>query len=62
MLKDIMSYLDASFCAEVACVIFFTIFFLVLVRTIFTSKAVANRQGAIPLSDGTPVRAEKELS
>lgn len=53
MLREVMRYLDASFCAEVALLIFLGVFVAVLIRTIFTNKTMTQRQAIIPLSDGS---------
>jgi len=55
MIRDLMHYLDASFCAEIAILIFFGVFFAVTIRTLLSSKKLSADQAAIPLTDGTEI-------
>jgi len=50
-----MKYLDASFCAEAALMLFLVVFFAVTVRALLTRGFIAREQAAIPLSDGQEV-------
>jgi len=55
VIRELIKYLDASFCAEAALVLFLVVFFAVTVRALMTQGYVAREQAAIPLSDGQEV-------
>jgi hypothetical protein len=56
MICDLMKYLDASFCAEAAIVLFLLVFFSITIRTLlFVRKSEAHANASIPLNDGTEV-------
>jgi cbb3-type cytochrome oxidase subunit 3 len=56
MIRDLMKYLDASFCAEASLVLFLLVFFAVSVRTLwYVRKTEALANANIPLNDGTEV-------
>lgn len=55
MIRELMKYLDASFCAEAALVLFLVVFIAVSLRALLTRGYVASQQAAIPLSDGQEV-------
>ncbi|HQR05536.1 MAG TPA: hypothetical protein PLN21_01875 [Gemmatales bacterium] len=55
MIRELMKYLDASFCAEAALVLFLGAFFAVTLRALLTQGYLARKQAAIPLSDGQEV-------
>ncbi len=56
MIRDLMKYLDASFCAEAALVLFLLVFFAVTVRTLlYVRKTEAHANAILPLNDGTEV-------
>lgn len=55
VVRELMKYLDASFCAEAALVLFLGVFFAVTLRALFTRGCLAREQAAIPLSDGQEV-------
>ncbi|MFT3882630.1 MAG: hypothetical protein QM703_23635 [Gemmatales bacterium] len=55
MVRELMKYLDASFCAEAALMLFLGVFFAVTVRALLTRGCLARKQAAIPLSDGQEV-------
>jgi cytochrome c oxidase cbb3-type subunit IV len=55
VVRELMKYLDASFCAEAALVLFLGVFFAVTVRALLSRSNVAREQAAIPLSDGQEV-------
>lgn len=55
MIRELMKYLDASFCAEAALMLFLVVFFAVTLRALFTRSFIAREQAAIPLSDGQEV-------
>lgn len=55
MIRELMKYLDASFCAEVALVLFLVVFLATTVRAFMTRNVLASEQAAIPLSDGQEV-------
>ncbi len=52
MIKDVVSFLDYSFCAEISLAIFVTVFFAVSIRTMLTSRKDSHRMAMIPLEDG----------
>ncbi|HQR43130.1 MAG TPA: hypothetical protein PLX97_10615 [Gemmatales bacterium] len=57
MIRDLMKYLDASFCAEAALILFLLVFLAVTIRTLLVvRKTEAHANASIPLSDGTEVR------
>lgn len=56
MIRDLMKYLDASFCAEASLILFLLVFFAVTLRTLLVvRKNEAQANASIPLSDGTEV-------
>ena len=55
MVREMMKYLDASFCAEAALMLFLGVFVAVSLRAIFTRKSEMSQQADIPLSDGMEV-------
>lgn len=55
MIRELMKYLDASFCAEAALMLFLVVFFAVTLRALLTRNHIAREQAAIPLSDGQEV-------
>jgi len=56
MIRELMKYLDASFCAEAALILFILVFISVSIRTmLFTKRTEAHANAIIPLSDGTEV-------
>lgn len=56
MIRDLMKYLDASFCAEAALILFLLVFLAVTIRTLlFVRKTEAHANASIPLNDGTEV-------
>lgn len=56
MIRDLMKYLDASFCAEAALILFLLVFFSISIRTLlFVQKSEAKANASIPLNDGTEV-------
>lgn len=57
MIKDVVSFLDYSICAEISLAIFITVFLAVSIRTMLTSRKESHRMAMIPLEDGG-----KELS
>ncbi len=52
MIRDVVSYLDYSNCAEISLTIFVVVFVAVSLRTLFTSRAVVQHNSAIPLDEG----------
>lgn len=57
MIRDLMKYLDASFCAEAALILFLMVFFSITIRTLlFVRKTEAHANASIPLNDGKEVR------
>lgn len=52
MIRELMKYLDASFCAEAALMLFLLVFFAVTLRALLTRRCLARELAAIPLSDG----------
>lgn len=55
MIREIMKYLDASFCAEAALALFLLVFAAVTIRTMLFKKSLVVEQADIPLTDGTEV-------
>lgn len=55
MIREVMKYLDASFCAEAALALFLIVFVAVTIRTMFFKKSLIEQQAGIPLTDGTEV-------
>ncbi|HMO34569.1 MAG TPA: hypothetical protein PKA06_00870 [Gemmatales bacterium] len=56
MIRDLMKYLDASFCAEAALILFLLTFLAITIRTlVFVRKTEAHANASIPLNDGTEV-------
>lgn len=56
MIRELMKYLDASFCAEAALFLFLLVFVSITIRTLwFTRRTQSHAQAVIPLSDGTEV-------
>ncbi len=51
MVRDVVSFLDYSDCAEISLTIFVVVFVAVSVRALLTSRAVASRMASIPLDD-----------
>lgn len=65
MIRDVVSYLDYSDCAEISLTIFVVVFIAVSLRALLTSRQVASRLAAIPLDDAplgtqTPKRSANE--
>lgn len=52
MIRDVVSYLDYSNCAEISLSIFVVVFVAVSLRALLTSRASAARMAAIPLDEG----------
>lgn len=55
MIRELMKYMDASFCAEAALILFLGVFFAVTLRALLTRDFVTREQASIPLSDGQEV-------
>ncbi len=53
MIRDVVSYLDYSICANISLVIFVVVFVAVSLRALLTSGAAAKRMASIPLDDAT---------
>jgi hypothetical protein len=51
MIKDLVSALDYSLCAEIALVLFFTAFAIIFYGALRLSRGAAERFASIPLSD-----------
>ncbi|MGN6137161.1 MAG: hypothetical protein ACTHOU_21970 [Aureliella sp.] len=52
MLRDVISFLDYSICAEISLSIFAVVFVAVSLRALLTSSASAAQMAAIPLDEG----------
>ena len=52
MIRDVVSHLDYSNCAEISLTIFVVVFVAVSLRALLTSRARAERMAAIPLDEG----------
>ena len=55
MVRELMKYLDASFCAETALILFIGVFIAVSLRALFSQRSLVQQHAAIPLSDGQEV-------
>lgn len=55
MIKDVVSYLDYSICANISLVIFMMVFVAVTLRTLLFRRDTMNRQAAIVLEEGNKV-------
>ncbi len=51
MIRDVVSFLDYSDCAEISLTIFVVVFVAVTLRALLTSRATASRMASIPLED-----------
>lgn len=51
MVRDVVSFLDYSDCAEISLTIFVVVFIAVSLRALLTSRAAASRMASIPLDD-----------
>lgn len=51
MVRDVVSFLDYSDCAEISLTIFVVVFVAVSLRALLTSRAAASRMASIPLDD-----------
>lgn len=51
MLRDVITALDYSMCAEIALAIFATVFLAVGVRTLLANRSELDECAAIPLND-----------
>lgn len=54
MIRDVVSYLDYSNCAEISLAIFVCVFVAVSLRALLTSRSTAAAMAAIPLDEGVP--------
>ena len=52
MRRDVMEHSGLAYFAEIAIIIFFAAFVLILARAIFMSRSEANRMLHMPLDDG----------
>lgn len=52
MIRDVVSYLDYSNCAEISLSIFVVVFVAVTLRALLLNRASADRMAAIPLDEG----------
>ena len=52
MIRDVVSYLDYSNCAEISLSIFVVVFVAVSLRALLISRASAQHMAAIPLDEG----------
>jgi|694.fasta_scaffold02520_4 hypothetical protein len=55
MVKEVISSLDYSVCAEAALVVFFLVFVAISIRTFFADHAAMTRQSAMALEEGKEV-------
>jgi hypothetical protein len=55
MIKDVVSYLDYSVCANTSLVIFMVVFIAVTLRTLWFRKECMNHNASIVLEDGRRV-------
>ena len=52
MIRDVVSYLDYSNCAEISLSLFVAVFVSVSLRALLTSRAITQQMAAIPLDEG----------
>ena len=52
MIRDVVSFLDYSNCAEISLAIFVTVFLAVCIRTLFTNRTKTEQMAMIPLDEG----------
>ncbi|MBN8600086.1 MAG: hypothetical protein J0M26_03475 [Planctomycetes bacterium] len=55
MIKDVVSYLDYSLCANISLVIFMVVFVAVTLRTLLVRKDSMNQNASIVLEEGNKV-------
>ena len=55
MIKDVVSYLDYSVCAEISLTIFIVVFIAVSLRTLLTRKESMTQHASIVLEEGKKV-------
>lgn len=58
MVKDVVSFLDYSVCAEISLAIFVTVFVAVTLRTMLFSREQTNHMASLPLEEGRKEQAE----
>ncbi len=58
MIKDVVSFLDYSNCAEISLAIFVTVFVAVTLRTLLTNRNTTEKMAMIPLDEGRREPAE----
>ena len=52
MIRDVVSHLDYSACAEISLSIFVVVFVAVSLRALLTKRSTAQRMAALPLDEG----------
>lgn len=60
MIRDVVSFLDYSDCAEISLTIFVVVFVSVSLRALLTSRSAAARMASIPLDDAPLANAKLE--
>lgn len=55
MIKDVVSYLDYSLCANISLVIFMVVFVAVTIRTLVGRRDAMNQNASIVLEEGNKV-------
>lgn len=58
MIKDVVSYLDYSVCAEVSLAIFVVVFVAVTLQTLLSGKTRMEGYASIPLDEGRKEKAK----
>ncbi len=58
MIRDVVSFLDYSLCAEIALALFVIVFISVSIRTVFTNRTEIDRMARLPLEEGRKEHAE----
>jgi cytochrome c oxidase cbb3-type subunit IV len=52
MIRDVVSFLDYSICAEIALALFVIVFITVSIRTLFTNRREIDHMARLPLEEG----------
>jgi hypothetical protein len=58
MIRDVVSFLDYSICAEIALALFVTVFIAVSIRTVFRNRKEIEQMARLPLEEGRKERSE----
>lgn len=58
MVRDVVSYLDYSVCAEISLALFVAVFVSVSIRTLLLSRRSTQHMASIPLDEGLREQAQ----